>query len=127
MREMDGPDHKKNNNHMNKINIRNSYSNIELSSSTYNDEVKTTEDYCAAPEDGGGGKVYNGGRWTGGGGGGDDSGSGSGSGSDDSNGWHGNENTEAYYKKMIKTYPRNALLLANYARFLKELCSGIIC
>ncbi|XP_015079394.1 uncharacterized protein LOC107023273 [Solanum pennellii] len=130
-REMDGPDQKKNNNPMNKISIRNSYSNIELSSSTYNDEVKTTkfgssEDYCAAPEDGGGGKVYSGGCWTGGGSGGDGSGSGSGSGSDNSNGWHGNENTEAYYKKMIETYPRNALLLANYARFLKEVKGDLV-
>lgn len=126
---MDGPDQKKNNIPMNKISKRNSRSNIELSSSTYNDEVKTTkfgssEDYCAAPEDGGGGKVYSGGRWTGGGRGGD--GSGSGSGSDNSNGWHGNENTEAYYKKMIETYPTNALLLANYARFLKEVKGDLV-
>ncbi|KAK6787498.1 hypothetical protein RDI58_016023 [Solanum bulbocastanum] len=131
MREMDDPDHKKNNNPMNKTSIRNSYSNIELSSSTYIDEVKTTtlgssEDYCAAPEDGGGDKVYSGGQWTGGGGGGNGSDSGSGSGSDDSNGWHRNENIEAYYKKMIKNYPRNALLLANYARFLKEVKGDLV-
>ncbi|XP_047270485.1 uncharacterized protein LOC124899595 [Capsicum annuum] len=35
---------------------------------------------------------------------------------------HGIENnTEAYYKKMLTAYPGNALLLANYARFLKEV------
>ncbi|MCD7449998.1 hypothetical protein HAX54_002715 [Datura stramonium] len=60
---------------------------------------------------------YGGGWWDGGNG----PGSGSSSGSDDSNSWHGHDSTEAYYKKMIETYPGNALLLANYARFLKEV------
>ncbi|XP_054780584.1 uncharacterized protein LOC129288179 isoform X2 [Prosopis cineraria] len=35
---------------------------------------------------------------------------------------HGRENTNAYYQKMIKENPDNALLLGNYARFLKEVC-----
>ncbi|XP_016513424.1 uncharacterized protein LOC107830394 [Nicotiana tabacum] len=56
----------------------------------------------------------------GGGGGGWDGGDGPGSGSD-SNSWDGHESTEAYYKKMIETNPENALLLANYASFLKEV------
>lgn len=99
---MDGPDHpgalqKKHNNPKNKI--------TGYAASTY----------CPALEDAG----------SGGRGGGDGPGLGLGSGSDsdsdDSNRWHGNENTEAYYKKMIETYPGNALLLANYARFLKEV------
>lgn len=68
---------------------------------------------------GGGGKVCGGG----GGGRGSDGGDGSGSGSDyhDSNSWHGHDSTDAYYQKMIEANPGNALLLANYAKFLKEV------
>lgn len=56
----------------------------------------------------------------GGGGGGSDGGDGDGGfGFSDSN--HGNNSTDAYYQKMICADPGNALLLANYARFLKEV------
>ncbi|KAI9107385.1 hypothetical protein K1719_021422 [Acacia pycnantha] len=34
---------------------------------------------------------------------------------------HGRDNTNAYYQKMIEANPDNALLLGNYARFLKEV------
>ena len=68
---------------------------------------------------GGGGRVCGGG----GGGGGSDGGDGSGFGSDsyDSNRWHGHDSTDAYYQKMIEANPGNALLLSNYAKFLKEV------
>ncbi|KAJ8751798.1 hypothetical protein K2173_025986 [Erythroxylum novogranatense] len=33
----------------------------------------------------------------------------------------GNETMDIYYQGMIQTYPGDALLLANYARFLKEV------
>ncbi|KAJ8560671.1 hypothetical protein K7X08_022531 [Anisodus acutangulus] len=58
-----------------------------------------------------------------GGGNGWDGADGPGSGSDfhDSNSGHVHESTEAYYKKMIETRSGNALLLANYAMFLKEV------
>ncbi|XP_060191348.1 uncharacterized protein LOC132621166 [Lycium barbarum] len=58
---------------------------------------------------------------SGGGGSGSDGGGGPGSGYHDSNSGYGHESTEAYYKKMIETNPGNALLLANYATFLKEV------
>lgn len=45
-------------------------------------------------------------------------GSGFGSNSRDSNSWRG---TDAYYRKMIEANPGNALLLSNYAKFLKEV------
>ncbi|KAH6800659.1 Tetratricopeptide repeat superfamily protein, partial [Perilla frutescens var. hirtella] len=35
--------------------------------------------------------------------------------------WRGRESTDAYYEMMIQANPGNALLLANYARFLKEV------
>ncbi|KAK4252904.1 hypothetical protein QN277_011035 [Acacia crassicarpa] len=35
---------------------------------------------------------------------------------------HGRDHTNAYYQKMIEANPDNALLLGNYARFLKEVC-----
>nr|GMC75001.1 Serine/threonine-protein kinase [Ipomoea batatas] len=35
--------------------------------------------------------------------------------------WHGHDSTDAYYQKMIEANPGNALLLANYAKFLKEV------
>ncbi|XP_075491676.1 uncharacterized protein LOC142529875 [Primulina tabacum] len=46
---------------------------------------------------------------------------GSGSDSQDPGSWHGSEITEAYYETMIKANPGNPLLLANYAKFLKEV------
>lgn len=33
----------------------------------------------------------------------------------------GSESMDGYYQKMIKEYPEDALLLGNYARFLKEV------
>ncbi|KAF2323240.1 hypothetical protein GH714_034279 [Hevea brasiliensis] len=35
--------------------------------------------------------------------------------------FYGNDNTDAYYQKMISADPGNALLLGNYAKFLKEV------
>ncbi|XP_077220337.1 tetratricopeptide repeat (TPR)-like superfamily protein [Tasmannia lanceolata] len=64
---------------------------------------------------GGGGE--GGGR--GGGGGGGDGLEDDGSDFSDSNNW--NYSTDAYYQKMIEANPGNALLLGNYARFLKEV------
>lgn len=63
----------------------------------------------------------------GGGGGGGGCGKGSnggdghrpGGGSFESN--HGHESTDLYYQKMIEANPGNALLLGNYAKFLKEV------
>ncbi|XP_056682854.1 uncharacterized protein [Spinacia oleracea] len=78
-------------------------------------------------EDGGGvvcsgdGKGTDGGDWYGGGG------SGFNGYSYYSGNSNGPGNIEAYYKKMIKAHPGNPLLLGNYARFLKDLCSSIIC
>ncbi|KAJ4718393.1 Tetratricopeptide repeat protein [Melia azedarach] len=34
---------------------------------------------------------------------------------------HGSNSTDAYYQKMIEANPENALLLGNYAKFLKEV------
>lgn len=65
---------------------------------------------------GGGGSVVGGGRGFIGG-----DGSGSGSNSHDSNSWRGPDGTDAYYRKMIEANPGNALLLSNYAKFLKEI------
>lgn len=39
----------------------------------------------------------------------------------DTGGGHGKDETDAYYKNMIEINPNNALLLANYAKFLKEV------
>lgn len=61
-----------------------------------------------------------GGRVCGGGGSGGSHG-GDGSDSQNSNSWHGNENLDVYYQRMIEANPENGLLLANYARFLKEV------
>lgn len=68
----------------------------------------------------------------GGGGGGKSCGGGGshgGDGSDpqDSNSWHGPDSIDAYYQKMIQANPGNGLLLANYARFLKEVKQFYIC
>ncbi|XP_027344021.1 uncharacterized protein LOC113856421 [Abrus precatorius] len=47
----------------------------------------------------------------------------------DGSGWdfseennHGRDWTDAYYQNMIEANPNNALLLGNYAKFLKEVC-----
>lgn len=40
--------------------------------------------------------------------------------------FYGNEKTDAYYQKMISADPSNALLLGNYAKFLKEVREIII-
>ena len=32
---------------------------------------------------------------------------------------------DVYYQKMIKADPGNPLLLGNYAKFLKEVCSSL--
>ena len=77
----------------------------------------------------GGGVGSNGGRICGGGGGGGGGGRGSdggdggdvgGSGFFGSNN-HGSDSTDAYYQTMIEANPGNALLLGNYAKFLKEV------
>jgi len=57
-----------------------------------------------------------GGRGSDGGDGGDNGGSGSFEGDN-----HGNDKTDVYYQKMIEANPGNALLLGNYAKFLKEV------
>jgi hypothetical protein len=59
---------------------------------------------------GGGGLVGGGGR------------SGGGDGSEGRREWgNGSESMDGYYQKMIGAYPGDALLLGNYARFLKEV------
>ncbi|KAI8029659.1 hypothetical protein LOK49_LG01G01023 [Camellia lanceoleosa] len=68
----------------------------------------------------GGGSLIGGGGGRGGGGGG----LGGGDGDESSGYWdsnHGNNITEEYYQKMIDAYPGDALLLSNYAKFLKEM------
>lgn len=74
----------------------------------------------------GGGLGNNGGKICDGRGGGDAGGGGGGSGfsgsnNNYSNNNHGSSSTDAYYEKMIEANPGNALLLGNYARFLKEV------
>ena len=60
------------------------------------------------------------------GGGGSDGGYAHGkSGYGDSN--NGNGNMESYYRTMIEANPGNALLLGNYARFLKEVSTYFSC
>lgn len=54
--------------------------------------------------DGGGGRIYGGGD-------------GGGCGFD-----HKSDDTEVYYKNMIEMHPNNALILVNYAKYLKEVC-----
>ncbi|KAJ4953825.1 hypothetical protein NE237_030657 [Protea cynaroides] len=66
----------------------------------------------------GGGLGEDGGKICGGGRGGSHGGDG-GFGFSDSN--HGDDRTDVYYQTMIKANPSNALLLGNYARFLKEV------
>lgn len=65
----------------------------------------------------GGGVGGGGGRGMCGGGRGSDDDSGSGS----RDPWNGRESTDAYYEMMIQANPGNPLLLANYAKFLKEV------
>jgi hypothetical protein len=62
---------------------------------------------------GGGGGVGIGGGRNGGGG----------DGSEGKREWgnNGSESVDGYYQKMIEAYPGDALLLGNYARFLKEV------
>ncbi|KAL0397110.1 UNVERIFIED_CONTAM: hypothetical protein Scaly_0159400 [Sesamum calycinum] len=67
---------------------------------------------------GSGGSGVGGGRTCGGGRG---SGDGSGSGSQDRGRWRGRHSTDVYYEMMIEANPGNSLLLANYAKFLKEV------
>lgn len=71
----------------------------------------------------GGGLGNNGGKICGGRGGGDGGGGSGffGSSSNYSNNNHGSSSTDAYYMTMIEANPGNALLLGNYARFLKEV------
>lgn len=66
--------------------------------------------FPATPEVGGGGA----GKGSSGG-----DGHGRGGGKSESNQWH--DSTDVYYKKMIEANPGNALLLGNYAKFLKEV------
>lgn len=71
---------------------------------------------------GGGGMGSDGGRICGGFSGG--SGRGSDGGHGNNHGWensHGRDGTDAYYQNMIQANPNNALLLGNYAKFLKEV------
>ncbi|CAK7356920.1 unnamed protein product [Dovyalis caffra] len=42
-------------------------------------------------------------------------------GGDVGSGFYGNDSTDFYYQKMIEANPGNALLLGNYAKFLKEV------
>ncbi|KAG7998035.1 hypothetical protein I3843_01G238400 [Carya illinoinensis] len=101
-----------------------------FSSSGLGDTVVDDEECAVEKKDsslqtlvGGGGVGSDGGRVCGGGGRGSDGGHGGdhgGSGSFESNN-HGSENTDAYYQKMIEANPGNALLLGNYAKFLKEV------
>lgn len=75
---------------------------------------------------GSGGVGSNGGKICGGGGGSKESDGGDQSGffennNNNNNNHHGINNTDAYYQKMIQADPSNALLLSNYAKFLKEV------
>lgn len=86
----------------------------ETSAAAVEEKGRVLQSLVAGGAGGGGG-----GRVCGGGGSGG-SRDGDGPDSQDSNSWHGHESTEAYYQKMIEANPGNGLLLANYARFLKE-------
>ncbi|GFS40919.1 tetratricopeptide repeat (TPR)-like superfamily protein [Actinidia rufa] len=74
------------------------------------------QESCVGVGGGGGG-----GCWIGGGGGGRFDG---GDGRWDSN--HSHESTEVYYRMMIEANPGNALILSNYARFLKEVRGDLV-
>ncbi|GAB2269492.1 hypothetical protein Dimus_004409 [Dionaea muscipula] len=58
--------------------------------------------------------------------GGDRSGCGTGGGGRFDNGSGGHDATEEYYQEMIRANPGNALLLGNYARFLKEVRGDLV-
>ncbi|KAK9280260.1 hypothetical protein L1049_013948 [Liquidambar formosana] len=65
----------------------------------------------------------------GGGGGGGGGGSGGGDENGGSGCWdsdHENESMDGYYQKMIRAYPGSALILGNYARFLKEVRGDVV-
>lgn len=61
------------------------------------------------------------GSGSGGFGGGDGSGSDGGFGFSNNSNNSGNDATDSYYRTMIEANPGNALLLGNYAKFLKEV------
>lgn len=82
---------------------------------TQKDTSSCLHDGVALNEGCGGGGCGNGGIY-----GGNDGSGGSG-GSDGESGNNGSESIEGYYQRMIKKYPGNALVLANYAKFLKEV------
>lgn len=69
---------------------------------------------------GGSSGICGGGGGDGAGGGGSDSGD-EGFGFYENNKNPGSDSTDAYYRKMIESNPGNALLLGNYAKFLKEV------
>ncbi|XP_052199564.1 uncharacterized protein LOC127806371 [Diospyros lotus] len=73
-------------------------------------DAVAVEEGCAFVAGGGNGA---GGCWIGGGAGGGNGGDG------DSD--RGSDNTDLFYQKMIEANPGNALLIGNYARFLKEV------
>ena len=116
--------------------ISSSSSSIQrlLSSSGFGESVLDDEGSPTGKKDSilqtlvvGGGVGSNGGRICGGGGGGGGRGSDGGDGGDvggsgffESNN-HGSDSTDAYYQNMIEANPGNALLLGNYAKFLKEV------
>ncbi|KAL6972852.1 hypothetical protein U1Q18_027026 [Sarracenia purpurea var. burkii] len=83
------------------------------------DQDRGLQTLVAGGGSGGGGQGF-GGRGGGRGGKGSDGGDGS-SEFYDSNYGHGHDCTDAYYQKMIEANPGNALLLGNYAKFLKEV------
>ena len=68
-----------------------------------------------------GGTGSDGGRVCGGGGGGSGGRGSNGGGGGDSDKSGFNNSTDAYYQKMIEANPDNALLLGNYAKFLKKV------
>ncbi|PIA42440.1 hypothetical protein AQUCO_02000112v1 [Aquilegia coerulea] len=79
-----------------------------FSSSRLDELVEEEEEYV------GGGIGSNGGKCNGGGG----------DGFSDFN--NGNDETDAYYQKMIESNPGNGLLLGNYAKFLKEVRGDLV-
>ncbi|KAF8406934.1 hypothetical protein HHK36_006055 [Tetracentron sinense] len=94
--------------------LRSSSLNRLFSSSGLDESVEGIEEGCVGGDAGSdGGRIC-------GGGGGSNGGNGNGdSGFSDSN--HGNDRTDVYFQKMIEANPENALLLGNYAKFLKEV------
>ncbi|CAL5444108.1 unnamed protein product [Camellia sinensis] len=74
------------------------------------DHEKGPQTVVAGSGGGGGGRICGGGG-----------GAGGGRGLEGGDGFSGYDGTEAYYQKMIEANPGNALLLGNYAKFLKEV------